>query len=486
LNDLALNFRQVTDVHRFEKGHPIQAKWGVKAVREFKRGFALSACASAGPDQDPDHTQSLADISPELFEAFDKFMPTFEMPRYGGDEDHSIPWMCDVEVEGPVLVVSHECTTNIGHLMQDYMNWWLAAEVAGLDRDNITVVNIDGLRPATIHNGVGRLLMNPGYPDDPGPFRAILEKVLFKKVVYPLEEGWERKTVCFKEAHLFPFPLKPFLWGKFELVDPCSADATATAKRADMSPAPRVSTLYSKFINDYHSGWRALISEEGGSFASKTTTASSSSSRSRSRSKVRLLWLSRGLTENKEGVLYMSRQLTNEGDVLLLLRKDLQSTHEIVEVNFGNMTLQEQVKLAHDADILAGVHGAGINHVFHMDGSRPGCCGVLEMFPQAEGCTSKQDGEVCSFHKRVGHGNHARYLGFQYDTLVAAPNSFDPLVGTYMDPESVLLKVRIMSARIRGEGDEMEAGSKVRGWVQEVERRTRYSINPGPGTNRTL
>ena len=98
--------------------------------------------------------------------------------------------------------------------------------MASLDRSKITVLSIDGLRPATIHNGKGRVLMNVTHPDDLGPFGELIDKVLFKKSINPLDAGWASQVVCFAEIHFFPFPLKPFLWGKFEVTDQCSTSKT--------------------------------------------------------------------------------------------------------------------------------------------------------------------------------------------------------------------------------------------------------------------
>jgi hypothetical protein len=72
-----------------------------------------------------------------------------------------------------------------------------------------------------------------------------------------------------------------------------------------------------------------------------------------------------------------------------------------------------QVALTNSIDILVGFHGAGMNHFFHMNYTRSSCCGVIELFPQASGC-DRTNGMVCTYHKRKAHGNHARYLGYEY------------------------------------------------------------------------
>lgn len=94
-----------------------------------------------------------------------------------------------------------------------------------------------------------------------------------------------------------------------------------------------------------------------------------------------------------------------------------------------------QVALANSIDVLVGFHGAGMNHFFHMNYTRPkydrlstscnlftkyrsvfSCCGIVELFPQALGC-DRGNGMVCTYHKRKAHGNHARYLGYEYSDM---------------------------------------------------------------------
>ena len=43
---------------------------------------------------------------------------------------------------------------------------------------------------------------------------------------------------------------------------------------------------------------------------------------------------------------------------------------QLIEVDFAELSLEDQVGLASTVDVLVGFHGAGINHMFHMDPSR--------------------------------------------------------------------------------------------------------------------
>jgi hypothetical protein len=124
---------------------------------------------------------------------------------------------CDETITEPILIVSHDSTTNLGHLFEDILNWWMVAEVKNLNRNETILLNIDGLRPATIHNGKGRWALIPQSPDSYGPFGKLLSPILFKNAFNLHERGWSQKRICFKEAHFMPFPLKNFVWAKISV-----------------------------------------------------------------------------------------------------------------------------------------------------------------------------------------------------------------------------------------------------------------------------
>ena len=67
------------------------------------------------------------------------------------------------------------------------------------------------------------------------------------------------------------------------------------------------------------------------------------------------------------------------------------------------------------------------------------CCGIIEIFPQSDGC-GKSDGAVCSYAHRIGHGNHARFLGYEYGVVGSQPHSLTRR-GTIVDVDA--LKVRM-------------------------------------------
>lgn len=160
---------------------------------------------------------------------------------------------CDVVIDDPVLIVSHDCMTNMGHLMQDILNWWLVAELNHVPTKSLTLINMDGLRPGTILQGPGRHILDAVNRDGYGPFREIHE-VLFGKIISAASE-WAPvtvengspaipgKAVCLRnKVFTYPMPLKGFLWDKFEVEDPCSK-------------ALQPSYIYRKFVTEYIRSW---------------------------------------------------------------------------------------------------------------------------------------------------------------------------------------------------------------------------------------
>ncbi len=489
--DLALDFGKVSKLQEF-KDNPklnVGATWGTVESRSFGDGFARLPCRPLTRNgRISREAPQLVKVSADLDTQFRNFLPGFDMIQTRDtlqdiaamkrrtlqleailddeekkEKEKEEPRLkCEINVAEPVLVVSHDSTTNFGHLVQDMMNWWLAAEVAGLDRNKVAVLSIDGLRPATIHNGRGRILMNVTHPDDLGPFSELIDKVLFKRSINPLDAGWAGKIVCFAEVHFFPFPLKPFLWGKFEVTDQCSS----SKMRADKTHTPRPSTLYARFRNDYQSEWRKLLGPQMTSIAAKQAP-----------DRLRVLFMTRRPDPQKR-LEFMARHLVNEEEVISALQKSLKATHEVVPVDFSTISFRQQVLTAFEADILLGFHGAGSNHIFHMNNKRARCCGLIEVFPQRKDCDGDKEGNVCAMAQREGHGNHARYLGFEYDMIVAADNSFTrPLtptkestrgslragagpaqngvkpVGTYIEPSRFVHAVQLMTGRIRGDDE---------------------------------
>lgn len=130
----------------------------------------------------------------------------------------------------PVLIVSHDFIFNLGHLMEDLLNWFLVSEVMqNITLKELTIFNIDGLRPGTIHNGNGRFYIDPKQPDTYGRSYSKIFDVLFgRKTNFRMlrnEHVGKLQTILFsKGAYLFASNTHSFLWESFEHVDRCSLE----------------------------------------------------------------------------------------------------------------------------------------------------------------------------------------------------------------------------------------------------------------------
>jgi hypothetical protein len=142
---------------------------------------------------------------------------------------------CDVTINDPSVIISHDSVLNLGHMFEDILNVWLTIM---LNNDTIAstkfinLISIDGLRPGNILQGAGHHILDTLYIDSLGLFHQIYD-VLFKKVISAAQLWGPRKDyrdsntpgkrVCFtKPVYFYPMPLKAFLWDKFEVLDPCS------------------------------------------------------------------------------------------------------------------------------------------------------------------------------------------------------------------------------------------------------------------------
>jgi len=76
---------------------------------------------------------------------------------------------------------------------------------------------------------------------------------------------------------------------------------------------------------------------------------------------------------------FVGRQLDNEDDVIA--RMKTVSAVAVARVDFAQHTIQEQIKLIAEADVLVGMHGAGLSHVAFL----PSWGGLLELFPKTQG-----------------------------------------------------------------------------------------------------
>lgn len=73
----------------------------------------------------------------------------------------------------------------------------------------------------------------------------------------------------------------------------------------------------------------------------------------------------------------VGRTIINQNDILLLLKKEFENILRVTVVDFVEIPIFEQINMVHGADILMGVHGAGLTHLMF---TKPGAV-VLEIYP---------------------------------------------------------------------------------------------------------
>lgn len=340
----------------------LELRHSLPQTRKFHSDFASVVCPQR---RHFSQEGSLATHFPPI-----NFLPT-------SSEDLMSNRTCDTTVISPVLIVSHDSVLNLGHMFEDILNFWTALELAEVDSRSVTLVNIDGLRPGNILKGQGHHILDSLFIDSLGPFRSIYD-VMFGRVI-SAADAWGAKIlqnqtiagqrVCFTgQVLLYPMPLKAYLWDKFEVDDPCSLT---------LQP----SYIYRKFVSEYHSKWRRFGDLE------RIRASLSLANHSRiayyppatvTTATRRILLITRKHVTSARTVEISARAFANPREVIDDIREHLvdksngDGAFELLVADFSDLSFPEQVALAHSVDILVGFHGAGINHLFHMDYRRAG------------------------------------------------------------------------------------------------------------------
>lgn len=73
----------------------------------------------------------------------------------------------------------------------------------------------------------------------------------------------------------------------------------------------------------------------------------------------------------------IQRKISNEDQLMTMLRTFLEPKHKVQSVILEQMSMEEQVGVFSTADILIGMHGAGLAHIW----SFPSHAAVIELFP---------------------------------------------------------------------------------------------------------
>ena len=90
---------------------------------------------------------------------------------------------------------------------------------------------------------------------------------------------------------------------------------------------------------------------------------------------MKLLLITRKSVTSGMTVEILGRAYANFDEVVNSLRKYVDGHPNqrvtLITADFSDMPFAEQVALANSVDVLIGFHGAGINHMLHMDPNRP-------------------------------------------------------------------------------------------------------------------
>merc|ERR1719356_145470 len=97
---------------------------------------------------------------------------------------------------------------------------------------------------------------------------------------------------------------------------------------------------------------------------------------------IRVLWSSREpYCCRPEGNVYTpKRSIKDEEGLLTALRQRLGDGYDVISVNFGSLSALDSVRAASSADIIAGVHGAGLVWSVFLRGFGGAHGGVVEVF----------------------------------------------------------------------------------------------------------
>jgi protein O-GlcNAc transferase len=225
---------------------------------------------------------------------------------------------CDVVIHEPTLLIKRDSGGNIYHGLCDHVNLFLSMWAAGWqDAENLRIVTweptVSGERVSSAWYGLYDAFTNL-------PVRPL--------------GAWAGQNVCFDDA---VFAVNPRAIDTFYY----NMDVPGRAEGCRSGP--------DGFVRAYAERTRASLHVPP-------------RRRPGPGEPVRIKVLSRGAGTGKTSG---TRQLTNEAELVAAVRRRLAGEVEIEIVNFdwnGRPTIEQQVALMADTDILVGMHGAGLVH----------------------------------------------------------------------------------------------------------------------------
>ncbi len=271
---------------------------------------------------------------------------------------------CDVIEKRPTYILSNDDIYNLGHYMNDVMSIWQMVVMTNNSFADALLINIDGFRDGGPAGGPAHRLMLPHAPDTHGPYSPFYFEKWFAEVAQGIAYG--RKRVCFEELYVFPVPGVPWFWNEWGRIDDCSMKGQ--------------SPLYQSFNTQLR---QALI-DRNHTLENPPTDH------------VHVVIEVREINPSKRNAHASARYIRNLGEVIHALQSI--PGVRVTAQNFAQLTFLEQIQLAHRANILISAHGAGTTHIFHMALGQPGCCALLELFPDTsvDLYTAQGYGKLCT------------------------------------------------------------------------------------------
>jgi hypothetical protein len=309
--------------------------------------------------------------------------------------------VCDVVETRPTFVLSNDDIFNLGHYINDVMGVWAMTVLSRRASTDSVLLNIDGLREGGPAGGPAHRLMVASRPDLHGPYAPSYFGTWFADVRTATDYG-RRRTVCFRELHLFPLPGVPWFWNDWGRINDCSIVASSPLYQS-------FNVFLRQHVADSYRQ-QQLQEQDRKANGGKQVAVMLPNPPTDA---VHIVIEVRKMNPAKRGAKTNSGRVIRNLPRLIAAMQSLSTPALPVRVtaaDFATMSFPEQMALAHSASILISMHGAGTTHIFHMAVGQRHCCGLLELFPDRS----------VDLYTAEGYGNLARMLGLHHARLVGA------------------------------------------------------------------
>ena len=288
------------------------------------------------------------------------------------DDDIVLDFAQPDEVESrPTFIISNDDIFNLGHYMNDVMNVWQMAILAGRNTKDSILINFDGFREAGPAGGPSNRLMVPSDVDCYGPYIDYYKSWFseMKKAVF-----YRGKRVKYAELYIPSNPYYPWFWNEWYTESLCALKSS--------------SPLYQSFNTFLINRWMEYYGPD--------------SLKKPDSDRVHIVLEVRPINRKKRDGRSSARHIKNVED--LVKEMQLIPNVRVTAQDFTLLSFKEQVSLSHSAGVFVSMHGAGTTHIFHSALGAPNCCALVELQP----------GDRFGYTHTKGYANLARMLGLHY------------------------------------------------------------------------